>query len=269
MTTTAILLAGGSGTRLGTGDNKAYLPLDGHPLLTWSLTALERCDQVDDVVLVTRAEDQPRAEAIAEAAGITKLRTIVEGGTTRHASEQAGLDAVAAAIEDGRVTLVTIHDAARPFVSDALLTRLIDAAREHGGSVPALEVGTPFLIRSEVTPPVLVWTDDLRRMQTPQAFHARPLLDAYRAATAAGFHGVDTAETVEHHSRLTVVAVEGDPDNRKVTFVDDLRAAEDRARTWPERPVSVRPAPLAAERSSTPPSRPHPQGPARPPEPDG
>jgi 2-C-methyl-D-erythritol 4-phosphate cytidylyltransferase len=82
----------------------------------------------------------------------------------------------------------------------------------------------------------VLWTDDLRRMQTPQAFRARELLAAYRAATAAGFHGVDTAETVEHHGDLTVAVVAGDPDNRKVTFAEDLRAAEARARTWPEAP---------------------------------
>jgi len=234
VTTTAILLAGGSGTRLGTGDNKAYLPLGGHPLLVWSLTTFERCTLIDDVVLVTREEDRGRVRAAADAAGVTKLRAIVVGGATRHASEQAGLDAIADRIEDGTVALVAIHDAARPFVSDDLLVRLLGTAAERGGSAPGLPVGPPFLVRTGADE--VVWTDDLRRMQTPQAYRARPLLDAYRAATAAGFHGVDTAETVEHHGDLDTVVVPGDPDNRKVTFADDLRAAEERARTWPGAP---------------------------------
>ena len=235
MTTTAILLAGGSGTRLGSGDNKAYLPLGGHPLLAWSLAAFERCPLIDDIVLVTRAEDHERGRAAAAAAGVTKLRAVVEGGATRHASEQAGLDAIATGIEDGRVTLVAIHDAARPFVRGELLTRLLTTAAARGGSVPALPVGTPFLVRPAGADEV-VWTADLRRMQTPQAFHATGVLAAYRAATAAGFHGVDTAETVERFGDVTVAVVEGDPDNRKVTFADDLRAAEERARSWPEGP---------------------------------
>ena len=239
MTTTAILLAGGSGTRLGTGDNKAYLPLGGHPLLVWSLVAFERCPRIDDIVLVTRAEDRERAFAAAAAADVTKLRAVVEGGPTRHASEQAGLDAIADAIADGTVTLVAIHDAARPFVSTELLDRLLDAADRHGGSAPALAVGAPFLVRTDDTELAAVATEDLRRMQTPQAFRAPGLLAAYRAATAAGFHGVDTVETVAHHGELTVVAVEGDARNRKVTFVDDLRAAELMARHWSEGP-SVR-----------------------------
>jgi len=236
VTTTAILLAGGSGTRLGTGDNKAYLPLGGRPLLVWSLLSFERCSLVDDVVLVTRDEDRARAREAASAAGVTKLRDVVIGGPTRHASEHAGLDAIADRIGTGEITLVAIHDAARPFVSDELLTRLLVTAAERGGSVPALPVGTPYLVRPGIGSGAaeVVWTDDLRRMQTPQAFHARALLAAYRAATAAGFHGVDTAETVEHHGDLTVAVIPGDPDNRKVTFADDLRAAEARAATWPK-----------------------------------
>jgi 2-C-methyl-D-erythritol 4-phosphate cytidylyltransferase len=232
MTTTAILLAGGSGTRLGTGDNKAYLVLGGHPLLVWSLVAFERCSAIDDVVLVTRPEDRERAHEVAAAAGVTKLHAVVDGGATRHASEHAGLSAIAADITSGRTTLVAIHDAARPFVSGALLGRLLATASERGGAVPALPVGAPFLVRDGT----LVPTGDLRRMQTPQAFEAAGLLAAYRSATAAAFHGVDTAETVEHHGALTVAVVDGDPDNRKVTFVDDLRAAEELARTWPEAP---------------------------------
>jgi len=234
MTTTAILLAGGSGTRLGTGDNKAYLPLAGHPLLAWSLVAFDRCDLIDDVVLVTRDEDRARAREVADAAGVVKLRTIVSGGATRHASEHAGLTAIAGDIGTGAITLVAIHDAARPFVSQSLLDRLLATAAERGGSVPALPVGTPFLVRAAAG--TVLWTADLRRMQTPQAFEARGLLAAYHAAATAGFHGVDTAETVEHHGALTVAVVAGDPDNRKVTFVDDLRAAEARAATWPDAP---------------------------------
>jgi 2-C-methyl-D-erythritol 4-phosphate cytidylyltransferase len=234
MTTTAILLAGGTGTRLGAGDNKAYLELGGHPLVAWSLATFERCALIDDVVLVTRHEDHDRAYAAATTVGATKLRTVVTGGATRHESEQAGLDALAPRIVSGAITLVAIHDAARPFVTGDLLERLLTAAASHGGAVPGLPVGTPFLIRGST----LIDTSTLRRMQTPQAFHAAALLDAYRVATAAGFHGVDTADTVEHHGGLEVVVIAGDPHNRKVTYAEDLVEANGRAATWAERPGS-------------------------------
>jgi 2-C-methyl-D-erythritol 4-phosphate cytidylyltransferase len=248
MTTTAILLAGGSGARLGTGDNKAYLELGGHPLLAWSLAAFERCALVDDVVLVTRTEDHDRARSAAAAVGASKLRDVVTGGATRHGSEQAGLESIAPAIASGHVTLVAIHDAARPFITGALLERLLLAAAEHGGAVPGLAVGPALLVRVDrgvqgeqsaqrpAPEATAIATAALRRMQTPQAFHAAGLLAAYRAATAAGFDGVDTAETVEHHGALEVVVVPGDPDNRKITYADDLAAAAGSAASRPERP---------------------------------
>jgi 2-C-methyl-D-erythritol 4-phosphate cytidylyltransferase len=73
---------------------------------------------------------------------------------------------------------------------------------------------------------------NIRRVQTPQVFHARPLLEAYQASVAAGFEGVDTAETVERFSDLEVKVIPGDPRNIKITFVEDLFVAEEYALEW-------------------------------------
>ncbi len=264
MSAAAILLAGGSATRLGSGENKVYLQLGGIPMLAWSLQAFEDSALIDDIVLVVREADRGIAEEIAASLGLTKLRATVTGGDTRHDSERAGLESLATSIDSGETDLVAIHDAARPFVSAELLARLLEAAAERGGAAPALPVGAPFLVRTTrastdattrastdattraSTDATALRTDDLRRMQTPQAFHATGLLAAYRAATAACSHGVDTAETVERFGDLTVVAVAGDPDNHKVTFADDLRTAEARAATWPERPDTAPGRPGAA-----------------------
>jgi 2-C-methyl-D-erythritol 4-phosphate cytidylyltransferase len=250
VTTTAIVLAGGSGTRLSAGENKVLLDLDGVPMLAWSLSAFQRCDLVDDVVLVSRPEDRARIDGIAGALGLRKLRSVVAGGETRHASERAGLEAIADRIAAGAVTLVAIHDAARPFVRAALLERILRAADELGGAVPVLPLAAGSLLR---------WEEDgvgtgtgvgeqvdaapLRGAQTPQAFRAAELLAAYRAAGEAGFHGVDTAESVERFSRLRVAAVDGDPENTKVTFAGDLARAHARARGWDERPLRRADAP--------------------------
>ncbi len=237
MTTTAILLAGGSAARLGVGDNKVYLRLRDVPMVGWSLAAFQRCPLVDDVVLVVRPEDRDRATAIASGLDVTKLRTVVDGGDTRHDSERAGLEAIAPDIEDGTVTLVAIHDAARPFVRQALLDRILRAAAATGGALPALPLESEFLLRVDPSGrSAPVGAADLRGVQTPQAFRARELLDAYRRADAAGFHGVDTAESVARFSDLRVTTVEGDPDNTKVTFIEDLIGAEQRAGTWDETP---------------------------------
>ncbi len=235
--TTAILLAGGSATRLGSSENKVYLELAGLPMLAWSLHVFERSPLVNEVILVVRDADRERATHIAAAVSAVKVSMIVKGGNTRHESERAGLEAIADDILSGHIGLVAIHDAARPFIRQALLERVLLAATKVGGAVPAMPVDSEFLLR--VAPsgtPELVDAGTLKGMQTPQAFRAIELLAAYRASEVAGFHGVDTAESVERFSNLTVATVDGDVDNTKVTFVEDLLLAETRALTWPEAP---------------------------------
>jgi 2-C-methyl-D-erythritol 4-phosphate cytidylyltransferase len=233
VTTAAIVLAGGSGTRLQRVENKVYLQLGGQTLLAWSLRTFERSPLVDRIVLVVRAGDEDRAAAVTEPLRLRKLTETVVGGSTRHESERAGLEALAADIATQVVDLIAIHDAARPFVREALLERVFTTAREVGGAVPALELVGEFLLRVGADgAPAPVPTTELRRVQTPQAFRARELLAAYRRASEEAFHGVDTAESVERFSDLQVGTVPGDPDNIKVTFVEDLILAEELAASW-------------------------------------
>lgn len=244
MSTVAIVLAGGSGSRMERRENKVYLTLDGRPLLAWSLAVFDRSDAVDRVVLVVREGDDDLARAVLDDVRPSKLTDIVHGGATRHDSEHAGLESIADDIASGAVDLVAIHDAARPFVTQDLLCRVLRRAREVGGAVPGFELGGEFLLRvNDDEPPAPVPTSELRRVQTPQAFHARELLEAYRRASADGFHGVDTAESVERYSDLVVEVVEGDPRNIKVTFVGDLVAAEELAAGWQDgsEPTAGRP----------------------------
>lgn len=233
MTTAAIVLAGGSGTRLQRVENKVYLPLGGRTLLAWCLRTFEDSPLVDRIVLVVRAGDEERAAAVTEPLGLHKLTQTVVGGSTRHDSELAGLEALAPDILAGAVGLIAIHDAARPFVRASLLDRVFTTANELGGAVPALELTGEFLLRvGSDGAPAPVPTTELRRVQTPQAFRARALLTAYRRASEEAFHGVDTAESVERFSDLQVGTVPGDPDNIKVTFLEDLILAEELAAAW-------------------------------------
>ncbi|MCC5947855.1 MAG: 2-C-methyl-D-erythritol 4-phosphate cytidylyltransferase [Nitriliruptoraceae bacterium] len=234
MSTVAVLLAGGSGTRLKRADNKVYLNIGDRPLLAWSLDVFERSPLIDRIVLVVREGDDERAQRIIATAGITKVDRLVRGGPTRHESEHAALEAIAPEILDGSIDLVLIHDAARPFVRQSLLARIVHTAAERGGAVPGLPVDGDFLLRvtEDDTAPTPVPTDQLRRVQTPQAFHAAPLLSAYRRASADGFHGVDTAGSIERYSDLHVELVPGAHDNVKITYVEDLLLAQSLALAW-------------------------------------
>lgn len=231
MSVAVIVVAGGSGTRVGQEVNKVYLPIRRRATLTYSLETMQRATAVDEIVLVVRDEDRPAAIEAATAVPITKPLHMVTGGPSRQLSELAGLEAIAPSIESGLIELVAIHDGARPFASNTLLESVLDRARTEGGAIPGLMIDGP-VYRREGSRIALLPAAGLRRVQTPQAFRAQPLLEAYRRASAAGFEGIDTAETVERFTDLTTVVVGGDPRNIKLTFVEDFFVAEDLALRW-------------------------------------
>ena len=144
MKTAAIILAGGSGSRVQQAVNKVYLPIRERPVLAYCLETFERAPSIDRVVLVIREEDRQQAEQVLSEIPVSKVTDVVEGGPTRHRSEMAGLDCLAPAIEADEVELVAIHDGARPFITLDLLEELIAVAAEHGGAVPGLSVEAPL-----------------------------------------------------------------------------------------------------------------------------
>jgi 2-C-methyl-D-erythritol 4-phosphate cytidylyltransferase len=217
-TAAAVVLAGGSGTRLGAEGNKVYLPLAGRPLLAWSLEAFARAPGVGRLVLVTRPADRPLA---TEAVRTVDARVeVVDGGVTRHDSEWSALRRLAPAIRAGELDVVAIHDGARPVVTQRLITDVVEAAREHGAAVP----GVPLtgVADRDLTPV----PGTLVRVQTPQAFRADLLLAAYEKADADCFTGTDTAACIERYAGVPVHCIRGDPRNVKVTYRPDLALAE-------------------------------------------
>ena len=227
MTAALVVLAGGSGSRFGHERNKVYLPLAGRPVISWSLRLALEVDAFGPVVLVIRPDDGEAAAAAVAAADLDRPVEIVAGGTTRHGSELAALDALAGRVAAGDVDVVAVHDGARPLAGADLTRRVVLAARDRGGAVPTVPVAAVWrrdsfggLVRPE-------GGTGLHRVQTPQAFRAGPLLAAYERSRVAGFEGTDTAATLEQFAPgLEVVAVPGDAANLKVTFGGDLEAAE-------------------------------------------
>lgn len=224
MGTAALVLAGGRGTRMRRRDNKVFAHVAGEPLIVWSVRAFASCGAVDELVLVTREGEHERVAAVVEAQRRAVPVRLTVGGATRTASEVAGLDTLADEVEDGTVDVVMIHDAARPFVSPRLIAWIAATAREVGGAVPSLPLDDDVYRSVGVT--LVQEPGRLHRVQTPQAFRAAPLLDAYRRAAREGFTGVDTAEVVERYTDLDVAVVAGERTNIKVTYADDLATAE-------------------------------------------
>ncbi len=225
----AIVLAGGSGSRSGRPFNKVYQTVRDVPLLSYSLMAFEAAPGISDVIVVARNGEQTVARGAIESAGSTKVRHIVGGGSDRHGSEMAGLDALARLAS--LPTVVAIHDGARPFVTADLIERLLDAALASGGALPGVAIDEPVLSVAAVGGGRLL-RHPLVRVQTPQVFLTPLLVDAYEKATRDGFSGVDTAETVSRYSSTPVVVVAADPRNMKVTFPADFARAHTLAADW-------------------------------------
>lgn len=222
----AVVLASGSGTRVGAELNKVYLPLAGQRLVSWSVNTLARVPGIGVMVLVIRPEDAEHAQWVLDRE-ISVAVEVVPGGATRQESELSALRHLAGRIDAGEVDTVLIHDAARPLVGDALVAAVLRAAREHGGAVPGLPRDDLVRVTPDGDQVAEVPPDRLVAVQTPQGFRAAALLAAYEAAARAGFVGTDTASCMERFSDIAVRVVAGDHQNLKVTYPHDVLVAEE------------------------------------------
>jgi 2-C-methyl-D-erythritol 4-phosphate cytidylyltransferase len=211
----AILLAAGGGRRFGSA--KQFALLGGKPVLAWSLEAFESHPRVDEIVLVVADE----AEGEPYRAQFRKITGVVRGGEERQDSVAAGFGRIDAA----RTGCVLIHDAARPFVTQNLITAVIAGAERRGAAVPILPVEDTV---KEVEKDEVLRTMDrakLVRVQTPQGFSSFLFKRALEKARADGFTGTDDASLVERLGEK-VFAVPGDRRNMKITTREDWRVAE-------------------------------------------
>jgi 2-C-methyl-D-erythritol 4-phosphate cytidylyltransferase len=220
-----IVLAAGSGTRVGTSRNKVYLPLAGRRIVTWSLELFRRIPGIGRLLLVVRDDDLELAGEILDRELPGVPVDLVTGGETRHESEYRGLLHLADEIRRGEIDVVLVHDAARPLAPVRIVEEVLAAAVRTGGAIPALPLEDAVGV-DEAGRMSHARRTDMVRVQTPQAFRSGPLLAAYQAAAVDGFTGTDTASCVERYGGTPVHVVAGDPRNIKVTYADDLFTAE-------------------------------------------
>ncbi len=225
--TVVIVLAAGTGNRLGASINKVFLPVGGKPMLAWSLELFESVGEIDEVVVVVAPHEVDPCRAILEPFAFRKVRSLVPGGASRHQSEFRGLMEIATRIESGAIGAVLVHDAARPFAAAALVRELITRGRKDAAT-PAVPAG-PTLVTAGADRMVSSHQPSLWIAQTPQVFRARLLLHAHRRAEREGFEGSDTSSVLER-AGLQVRLVEGSYDNIKITTPDDLLRAQQIAR---------------------------------------
>ncbi|MBQ8185213.1 MAG: 2-C-methyl-D-erythritol 4-phosphate cytidylyltransferase [Lachnospiraceae bacterium] len=219
---TAIVLAAGSGKRMGGKVQKQFLELNGKPVVCHSLETFEKSPLIDEIILVTGEEQilYCKEEIIAKY-GYEKVRTVVAGGAERYLSVWNGLQALGG---DG---YVFIHDGARPFVTEEILARAHEAVQECGACVVGMPVKDTIKLADEQgfaasTPKRrLVWL-----IQTPQVFTVSLIKEAYSRLIEEGRSDVtDDAMVVETMTDHRVKLVVGSYSNIKLTTPEDLKLA--------------------------------------------
>jgi 2-C-methyl-D-erythritol 4-phosphate cytidylyltransferase / 2-C-methyl-D-erythritol 2,4-cyclodiphosphate synthase len=223
-TTIAVIVAGGRGERLrGQSDiPKQYLPLAGEPVLAHSLRVLAGHPLVDRIQVVIHPSDRDRYEAAAGPFA-ARLAGPVAGGASRQESVRRGLEA----LELLAPRRVLVHDAARPFLTADLVTRLLAALDDHKGAIAA-EPLTDTLKRATADGLIAATVDrtSLWRAQTPQAFHFADILSAHRHAVEAGKDTFTDDAALAEWAGLPVQLVASAGTNMKLTTREDFALAE-------------------------------------------
>lgn len=228
MKTVAIVLAAGSGKRMGTSTKKQYLLLEDKPILYYSLKAFEE-SFIDEIILVTSAEDISYVdENIVKKYGFKKVSSIIGGGAQRYNSVLNGINAVDTA------DYIFIHDGARPMINDEILNRAYDAVSTFEACVVGMpskdtvKIASPDGFVSETPNRNLVWN-----IQTPQVFAFDLIKKAYndvigreKELLEKGINITDDAMVLETYNGHKIKLVEGSYDNIKVTTPEDMKVLE-------------------------------------------
>jgi 2-C-methyl-D-erythritol 4-phosphate cytidylyltransferase len=215
----ALVLGGGSGTRMGGDRNKVFLPIRGIPAMVRAVVPFTSI--CAGAVLVAQPGEMETMKALVRQYGLSKfVVAVAAGGGTRQQSVYNGLQALP---DDAEIVL--LHDGARALVTEDVISRALESAESLGSGVASLAV-SDTVKRADAQLRVQETLDrgSLRAMQTPQAFRVELIRRAYDVALADGFLGTDDAALLEH-AGMDVYLTEGSPRNIKLTTVFDVRLA--------------------------------------------
>ena len=223
--TTAIIIAGGSGQRMGQEIPKQFINVYDKPVIIYTLEGFQRHPLIDEIEVVCIDGWHDVLRAYAKQFGITKLFSVVSGGSTGQESIRNGVYALEG--HSAKDDIIVIHDGIRPLVDATVLTDVIRKCSEHGNAVTSMPYNEQIFVVSkddETTTTQYIPRETLRRVATPQAYKYGKLLAAYRRAFSEeiGIYGSAYTNTmmVELGERLHFAA--GSDKNIKLTTKDDL-----------------------------------------------
>jgi len=216
----AIIPAGGKGKRGGTQTPKQYLRFQGKELIVYTLEIFQKNKLVDEIIISAEPPYFTLLNKIAKDYNLNKISNIVEGGEERQNSVYSALKSLEANDDD----LIVVHDAARPMLSDAILTKAISVAKEKGNALVCLKARDTLLKGDQIVREYVDRTQ-IYYVQTPQIFRYKDLKKAMKKANEKNFIGTDESMLVKE-SGIEINIVEGSMLNFKVTTATDIEMFE-------------------------------------------
>ncbi|MFB5284545.1 2-C-methyl-D-erythritol 4-phosphate cytidylyltransferase [Peribacillus sp. Hz7] len=213
-----VIPAAGQGKRMKAGKNKLFIELSGIPIIIYTLRVFEADRHCQGIILVINPAEEAYFTELMDAYGLKKVKKLVAGGAERQQSVFNGL-------KHTNEEIVLVHDGARPFIDQALIHSLTEAASLHAGAIVAVPVKDTIKRVKERSVVETVERSSLWAVQTPQAFRVPILYKAHKQAEADEFLGTDDASLLERMGEQVVI-IEGDYDNIKITTQEDLYFAE-------------------------------------------
>ena len=213
---TAIITAAGSGKRMKMDVNKVFILFNGKPILAYTIGAFIRSQEIDELIITTAKDEENKVEEIVKSLNVNIPYKIIEGGKERQDSIFNALKNVSSDAE-----IILVHDAARPYIQPEVISKVIKEARENKAAIVAVKVKDTI---KEEADSIVTNTLDRNKIwvvQTPQAFNAQLLKEAYLKAKEDNFLGTDDSSLVERLG-VAVKIVEGDYSNIKITTQEDL-----------------------------------------------
>lgn len=224
MRNVAIILAGGTGSRVGESCPKQFIKICGRTVVEHSVDAFERCDVIDEIAVVMHPMWVDKMNEIAESNKWTKLRKVLCGGKERYMSTVAAIEAYRG---KGECNMI-FHDAARPLVGGRIIREVAEMLERCEAVGVAIPVTDTVFVAENGTISSVPDRNKLFRAQTPQAFKLSVINRAYEIALQdEHFRSTDDCGTVMRYlPDIDIHLIEGEEKNMKLTYPEDVEIAE-------------------------------------------
>lgn len=222
---TAIILAGGVGSRMGVDRPKQFLMVQDKPIISYCLDIFQNHDEIDSVVVVVSEQWQDFVEEYAAKYGVTKIKSYAPAGKSRQHSIYNGLKCIDENVPD--TDIVIVHDAARPLVSDQIISDCIKGATDYDGAMPVISVkDTVYQSKDGEEIGCLLKRSELFAGQAPESFKFRKYFDIHNQVTDEEIGATAGSSEIAYRHGMEIRMVKGSERNLKITTIEDLETFE-------------------------------------------